>query len=182
MEIWKDIPGYEGVYQVSNLGNVRSLKFGKERMLKPGKDRENYLHVDLSKNGKRKTCKVHRLVADTFIPSIEGKEFVDHINGIRNDNRMDNLRWCTHQENDNFPLSRKHKSENNAWKGKTGELNHRSKIVLCIELNKIFGSTMEAERETGIKQQSISACCNDKQKFAGKHVIPEIKMEHTFKT
>lgn len=111
MEIWKDIPGYEGLYRISNLGNVKSLKFGKERILRPGKDNHNYLIVVLCKDGKHKTRLIHRLVAFAFIPKVEGKEFVDHINGIRDDNRIENLRWCTHRENDSFPLSRKNKSE-----------------------------------------------------------------------
>lgn len=180
MEIWKDIKGYEGKYQVSNLGNVKSLhdRYGKERILKPIKDKDNYFVVNLCKDGKRKTCKVHKLVAEAFIPKIPGKEFVDHINGIRNDNRIDNLRWCTHQENDRFPLSRKNKSEaqkgkhigkKNHMYGKTGTLHHSSKAVLCIEMNKIFGSVHEVERELGINNSHISMCCNGKRKSAGNY-------------
>ena len=180
MEIWKDIEGYEGLYQIDNMGNVKSLKdrYGnyREKILKPGKDKGNYLQVDLHKNGKRKTYYVHRLVAETFLTKIPGKEFVDHINGIRDDNRIDNLRWCTHRENDRFPLSRKNKSENNAWKGKSGELHHSSKQVLCIELNKIYGSAREAERETRIAHENISRCCNGKRKSAGGYTWKYIEL------
>ena len=176
MEIWRDIEGYEGLYQVSNMGNVKSLKFGKEKILRLRKDKGNYLYVGLYKNGKGKNYYVHRLVAETFIQKIAGKDFVDHINGIRDDNRIDNLRWCTSKENSNFELCRKHRSEalkgkyvgeKNYLYGKTGALHHRSKAVLCLENGKIYGSTMEAERELGINNSNISACCRGKLHSAG---------------
>ena len=171
-------------YMVSNLGNVKSLgnnKSRKEKLLKPIKDKGNYLLVNLCKDGKRKTCKVHRLVAEVFIPKIEGKEFVDHIDGNRQNNVYTNLRWCTHKENCNFELCKKHhseslKGEKNYLHGKTGVLHHSSKQVLCVELNKIYGSAHEAEREMGIKHQSISAYCNGKQKSAGKHPVTGEKL------
>ena len=176
MEIWKTVVVNGEVYNnymVSNLGNVKSLKFGKEKILKSRKDKGNYLQVVLYKDGKCKTCKLHRLVAEAFIPRIEGKEFVDHINGIRDDNRIDNLRWCTIAENSNFDLAKKHmseakKGEKHHMYGKAGTLNPSSKAVLCIEMNKIFGSTREAGRELGIAYQHISAACNGKRKSAGK--------------
>ena len=175
MEIWKDIEGYEGLYQISNMGNVKSLNYnrtGKEKILKSGKNKDNYLRVCLYKNGKQKKCLVHRLVAEVFIPRIEGKEFVDHINGIRDDNRIDNLRWCTHQENDNFPLSIKHRSEAQKGEkhpmfGKTGELNPTSKVVLCIELNKVFGSAHEAARELNLGYSHICAVCRGDRRTCG---------------
>ena len=180
MEIWKDIPGYEGKYQVSNLGNVKSLKdkYGnyREKILKIRKNKGNYLIVDLRKNGKQKTCLVHRLVAETFIPKIEGKEFVDHIDGDPSNNVYTNLRWCTIAENNNFDLYRKHQSEAQKGEksylyGKTGTLHHSSKAVLCLETGKIYGSTMEAEREMGINNSNIAMCCNGKRKSAGKHPV-----------
>ena len=178
-EIWKTVIVNGEVYNnymVSNLGNIKSLNYrhtGKEKMLKPLKHKDNYLMVVLYKNRKRKNYKVHRLVAEVFIPKIEGKEFVDHIDGNRQNNNVENLRWCNQAENNNFDLYRKHmseakKGEKHPMYGKTGELNHRSKIVICIELNKIFGSTYEAERETGINHSSISRCCRGKLKSSGK--------------
>ena len=105
MEEWKDIPAYQGKYQVSNLGNVKSLNYnrtGKEKILKPVKGGDNYLHVYLCKNGKQKNIKIHRLVAEAFIPKTDGKEFVDHIDGDRQNNNVNNLRWCTQAENKRY--------------------------------------------------------------------------------
>ena len=165
MEIWKTVIVNGEVnekYMVANLGNVKRLgnnKSRKEKILKLEKNKGNYLHVVLSKNGKRKTCKVHRLVAFAFIPKIEGKTHVDHIDGNRQNNNVNNLRWCTIAENNNFDLCRKHRSEAN------------SKKVLCVELNRIFESNMEVERDLGINNRRISECCNGKIKSAGKHPV-----------
>lgn len=107
-EIWKDIPGYEGLYQISNKQMVKSLsrkEFGGrnrirgERILKPRTDRGGYLHVALSKNGETKNLSIHRLVAIAFIPNPDNKLCVNHIDGVKKNNSIDNLEWCTHSEN-----------------------------------------------------------------------------------
>lgn len=104
-EIWKDIEGYEGLYQVSNLGRIKSLpkmcgvRMGKERIIKCFYNHSNYTMVTLSKDGIQKHFQVHRLVAANFIPNTENKPQVDHLNRIRNDNRVENLRWVTVSEN-----------------------------------------------------------------------------------
>lgn len=114
-EIWKDIKDYEGLYQISNLGKVKrlvSVKCKKERFLSITKDKKfGYCRVMLCKNNKTKRFLIHRLMAEHFIPNPENKLCIDHINGIRDDNRIENLRWCTHKENNNFPIARKHNSE-----------------------------------------------------------------------
>lgn len=108
-EIWKDIKGYEGLYQVSNLGRVKSLdrvveyKDGKKCLYKSklliGTDNgRGYLIVNLRKNGARKSFLIHRLVAEAFVPNPDNKLTVDHMNRNRADNRMDNLRWATRLE------------------------------------------------------------------------------------
>lgn len=122
-EIWKDVVGWEGLYQVSNFGKVRSLDRHVKGRLKNGKnikgrilvrryDKDGYLTVHLRDcdNNKSKLCKVHRLVAEAFIPKIDGKDSIDHINSVRDDNRVENLRWCTIKENASFPMARENKS------------------------------------------------------------------------
>ena len=103
-EEWRDIPGYEGLYQVSSIGNVFSYLSG--RCIKSHKHKKGYLEYRLNKCGKQRTFKAHRLVALSFIPEVLGKYEVDHINGIKDDNRVVNLRWCTGKENINFPIAK----------------------------------------------------------------------------
>ena len=94
----------------------------KGKILTQHYDTKGYVFVSLSKNNKHTIKRVHRLIAECFIQRIDGKDYIDHINGVRDDNRVENLRWCTHKENDNFPLSRLHRSEacmgNKKWLGK----------------------------------------------------------------
>lgn len=109
-EIWKPVIGWEGLYEVSNLGNVRSLdryvnqknykKFCKGQLLKPTFHKSNYYIVTLRNSGIQKVAKVHQLVMNAFKPKInEEKLEINHIDGNTKNNRLDNLEWCTHQEN-----------------------------------------------------------------------------------
>ena len=98
-EIWKDIKGYEGHYKVSNLGNVKSFKYGKETLLKRRLTDRGYDTAMLYDKGKQKCFKIHRLVAQAFIPNLENKSEVNHIDGNKLNNSVDNLEWCTHKEN-----------------------------------------------------------------------------------
>jgi hypothetical protein len=97
MEMWKDITGYEGLYQVSSLGKIRSISHDKE--LIPRKSKKGYLMARLSKSGIIKQYKIHRLVAIEFLPNPDNKTEVNHINYVKMDNRLSNLEWNTSLEN-----------------------------------------------------------------------------------
>lgn len=125
-EIWKDIKGFEGLYQISNLGRVRSLdrlvrsghgsfKLSKGKIRKPSIDRYGYYRIDLWKAQKASYITIHRLVAEAFIPNPENKKAVNHINCIKTDNRVENLEWCTNQENSNHAVA------NNLYNPKKGK-------------------------------------------------------------
>ena len=102
-EQWKDIEGYDGMYQVSDLGRVRSKKYGDWRVMRPGKDMKGYLRIGLSKENKVKCFSVHRLVAQAFIPNDdETKTQINHKNEIKSENRVSNLEWCTAQYNNTY--------------------------------------------------------------------------------
>ena len=162
-EIWKDIKGYEGLYQVSNLGRVKSLgnnKNRKEKILKACLNNNGYLQVNLFKNGKRKTEKVHRLVWKAFNGKIPKGLQVNRINEIKTDNRLENLNLMTCKENNNWGTGneRRAKSQRNDKK--------RSKSVIQKNLHgeviKIWPSAREIERQLGYNQGNISSCCRGK--------------------
>ena len=154
-EIWKDIKDYEGHYQVSNLSRVKSIKFGKERILKPVTDRHGYLIVGLWKNNKQKIYKVHRLVAEAFIPNPYNLPQVNHKDENPLNNNVNNLEWCNSKYNCNFGTRIERISK------------RRSKTVLQYDLEGNFirewKSTAECGRN-GFNQRAVSACCLGKLK------------------
>ena len=138
-EIWKDIAGFEGLYQVSSYGRVKSLNYGGGKgvvkIMKQTFTDKEYLIVRLTKDGKTKTFRTHKLVATAFIPNVENKPEIDHVNTIRYDNRVENLRFVTHKENMNNELTRKHNSESHKGKVVSEETKekiseaHKGKVV-----------------------------------------------------
>ena len=165
-EIWRNVVNYEGLYMVSNLGYVKSLGNGnarnpnwqKERILKSGKDKDGYLLVALFKDGKRKTLRVHRLVAQAFIPNPDNLSQVNHINEIKKDNRVENLEWCDAKYNANYGTHNKRVSESQTNYPKF------SKQVLCVETGVIYPSVMQVKRELGFSNTNISEVCLGKRK------------------
>lgn len=173
IEIWKPVVGYESYYEVSNLGNVRAL----ERMVCDGtirsakdvtkrKDNLGYYHVGLNKNGKETTRRIHRLVAQSFIPNPDSKKWIDHINTIRTDNRVENLRWVTPKENNDNKLSRK-KSEITAKAfAFSGACQPSAKRVLEYDLKGVFVREWRCARfvaeKLNIDSSGIYACLKGK--------------------
>lgn len=168
-EIWKDIEGYEGLYQVSNLGRVKNLeryvnsrsgkRKSKEKILKQSRNR--YMYVVLSKNSKRNCFTVHRLVAKAFLPNPNNLPQIDHINTDKTDNRVENLRWVTHSENMKNPITYIYRCDNH----------YKSKPILQLTLDgvvvKQWQSMSEASRTLKISQGNIYLCCNGKRHKTG---------------
>jgi hypothetical protein len=149
IEIWKPIKDYEEHYEVSNTGKVRSYYYGnKPKLIKPYITNKGYFRVGLRKNKIRKGYSIHRLVAETFLIKIDGKEHLNHIDGNKLNNHVSNLEWCTNSENI------KHAFDN----GLTTEkkvLQFDLKGNLIIE----FNSLKEAAEKTKTKKNCISMCC-----------------------
>lgn len=199
-EVWRDIKGYEGLYQVSNFGNVRGLdridchgQFRKGKEIKQHIEKiSRYKYVAFSKNGITKKYKVHRLVAEAFIPNPENKSQVGHKDESRDNNKADNLEWVTQLENNNMPLRRKRmsvaftgrtfsdktkakmsasqkgKRHTEEWKKKHseamfGESNAASDKVICEEV--VYMSAAECAREYGIKSGTLRSWLSGRRKM-----------------
>lgn len=183
-EIWRNIEGYEGLYQISNIGRVRSLdrevRNGNGKRIIKGQilksiTKRGYITVTFYRDNKCKNYCVHRLVAEAFIPNPENKPQIDHINTIRDDNRVVNLRWVTRKENMRNPLTHeKMTGENHPFFGKHHTEETRKKLsetnsekVICIETGQVFDSMIEAGEIMGVFPTSISAVCRGKNKTSG---------------
>ncbi len=179
MEKWKDIKGYEGSYQVSSMGHIRSLdRYGKRtdttirklkgRVLKPFPVNGGYLSIYLCDEHGKKSFKVHRLVALTFIQKPSNKNEVNHKDGDKQNNSVVNLEWVTRAENNQHAFRVLNRVP--IMKGKYNELCPNSKCVLQYDLFgkliKEWPSTMEIERTKGWYASNISSCCRGVHKSA----------------
>lgn len=150
-EEFRDIEGYEGLYQVSNQGRVYSLITNK--FLRLASDRKGYLLVGLHKNGKTKTCRVHRLVANAFIPNPLHLPQINHISEIKSENHVSNLEWCDNKYNSTYGTKLEKVSK---------------KVLQFTKDNKFvaeYPSTREAARALGIGHKEISRCCNGREHY-----------------
>lgn len=155
MEIFKDIIGYEGYYQISNLGRVKS-SYKKCSILKSPKCKSGYKTVNLYRDKKLKNCYLHRLIAITFIPNPENKPYVNHIDGNKLNNDLNNLEWCngSHNVKEAFRLKLKNNPK--------GSENKRSKKVINTITNEVYDSLEDASKKLGIKKNKLSYHLNSK--------------------
>lgn len=153
--VWRAVKGYEGLYSVSNTGQVKSL-FRYKKVLKPNVKKRGYCTVELFKDGQSKRLLIHRLVAEAFIPNWFNYPQVNHIDEDKTNNNFDNLEWCDCQYNVNFGTARKRMIEK------------LSKPVLQFtktgELVREYPSAREAD-QSGFNHSTIAKCCNGKQKY-----------------
>ena len=178
-EVWRDVVGYEGLYQVSNLGRVRSIDrvtfstgtmredanyHFKGKLLKQGNKNASispYKQVVLYKDRKHKTYGVHRLVAEAFIPNPNNLPQVNHKDENPSNNNVNNLEWCTAKYNVNYGTATKrraNKIRNNAY---------NQKAVICIDTGIEYCNSFDAERKTGINSNRIKECCKGNYNTAG---------------
>lgn len=174
-EEYRDIKGYEGKYQISNKGNVKSLertvksgkgyRVTKEIILKPKKNISGYLYVGLWKDGKVKRHLIHRLVAEAFLENTNNLPEVNHISEDKENNCVENLEWVSHEYNVNYGTRNRRIAEANT--------NHPKMSKPVIAISKESGlileypSTHEASRQTRTAQQSIVECCKGRLKSSG---------------
>lgn len=154
MEIWKPIKDYENLYEVSNYGNIKSLKYNKEKLLKPYMTSTGYYKIDLRKNNIRKIRPIHKLVAEAFLENPKNLSEVNHKDGDKTNNNMNNLEWVTRAENIKHSY-------------KTGLHIH---LPDCKPVNQIdintgqilnnYKSINDAAKHLNIRHESISACIN----------------------
>lgn len=170
-EIWRPVKGWDK-YEVSNLGNIR--RDGKNKKLSPAGN--GYYVVRLSQDGRITSKSVHRIVAEAFLPLVDGKNYVNHIDCNRLNNNVNNLEWCTFQENEihAWKHGRKEKirqtSKENIKKAQANAYKNKIKVIQIDfdgNIIKVWDSASDAKRETGIDNSAITKCCRGKLKQTG---------------
>ena len=158
MEIWKDIPEYENLYQASNLGRIKSL-ISKNKILKGHLNKKGYIRISLYRNGISKTYQVHRLVALTFLENPNNYPVINHKDENKQNNSVENLEWCTVKYNTNY------------GNGIKKQVNKRKRKIIQYDKNgkyiKTWDGLCDAEYELEITRKNIHKCCNNKRKTAG---------------
>lgn len=169
-EEWKDVKDFEGIYQVSNLGRVKSLdrvvtyedgrkRFYKGKILRPDETKNGYLHVVLCKDGSQHSVNVHRLVALAFIPNPNNYKEVNHIDEDKTNNCVNNLEWCTRTYNNNYG-TRTQRTQKKVY-----QYDLETK-----ELLKVFPSLTDVTKQLGYDFRNISSCCLGKRKQAYNYI------------
>jgi len=161
-EIWYDIPNTNNMYKISNLGRLKSLH-GNHKIIKQFINNKGYCKGALKMNSKRDNFFIHRLLAISAIDNLENKPQINHKNGIRHDNKIENLEWNTNSENNLHSYRQLKREPSRSYIGRFGKLHHASKKVKCDTFDLIFDSARTASRELGISQGSISHTCNGRQ-------------------
>lgn len=159
IEIWKDINDFIGLYQVSNCGRIKSFKRGKEKIMKPRKDKDGYLLVNLWKDGKRITKRVHRLVAEAFLDNPNNLPCINHKDCNPQNNHVENIEYCDAKYNCNY-------GSHNELLSKA-QINNSKKSKTVLQFNfdgtfiKEFPSAHEVKRQLGFDDSSICKCCKN---------------------
>ena len=157
-EQWYPVKGYESMYEVSDQGRVKSVKFGKEKILKPGRNQQGYLLVNICKNGERKMYLVHRLVAQAFIPNTNNLPQVNHKDEDKENNKVENLEWCDSKYNINYG----NRTQRQVYKLSKPVLQYTKSGGLVRE----WKSATDVERNLGYFHNYISKCCTGRYKSA----------------
>lgn len=168
-EIWKDVSSFEGLYQISNFGRVKSLPKKKgygvgyiqrEHIMQNSFNGEYYF-VTLRKQNKSYRCYIHRLVASAFLENKAKKREVNHINGDKTDNRVVNLEWCTRSEN----AVHAWKTGLQRWTEESKE--KKGRAVVCVDTGVEYYSATNASEHTGVDKRNIRSCCAGRRATAG---------------